>query len=222
MAEFNTNLIELRQPQIQVLEHQGRDVHNDSLKTARNIGRVRLDHSRLNVFSFLAKGDTEDNYKFTVDSTGRLRLGTWRDAGTRFQVLNNRGRVIADSKQGTGRAHEKYLRLIGGAKAGLDFEPGEYFFKVSRLKSDETTPERAYAVQLQMGTKIVRDFDTREFEAKELKPGDIKPLDLTEGARQTGATIQGALMVEAITAGKSYLKLITSKAFNIFSTVLNR
>ena len=80
MAEFNTNLIELRQPQIQVFGHEGRDVHNDSLKTARDIGRVRLDHSRLNVFSFLAKGDTEDNYKFTVDSTGRLRLGTWRDA----------------------------------------------------------------------------------------------------------------------------------------------
>lgn len=222
MAEFDTSLIDLREPTVKVFEHVGRDVHKDNLKTARNIGRVRLDHSRLNVFSFLADGDKEDNFKFNVDSTGGLRLGTFRDAGTRFQFFDSRGRLIADSKPGTGRVHDKYTRMIGGAKGGEPFKPGEYFIKVSRLKTGETTPERGYALQLQMGSTILRDFDTKELDAKEFEPGDIKALDPTEGARQSGATIQGALMVNAMLAGLDYLKKITSKAFNIFSTVMNR
>ncbi len=217
MAEFDTSLIDLREPTVKVFEHVGRDVHKDTMKTARNVGRVRLDHSRLNIFSFLAEGDAEDNFKFNVDSTGGLRLGTFRDAGTRFQFYDNRGRLIADSKQGTGREHNKYLRMIGGEKGGEPFKPGEYFIKVSRLKNGETTPERGYALQLQMGDTFFKDFDTKELDAKEFKPGDVQPFDPTEGARQTAATIQGALMVNAMVVGLDYLKLITSKAFKAFS-----
>jgi len=222
MAEFNSSLVELREPAIKVFEHEGRDVHNDTLKTARNLGRVRLNHSRLNVFSYLAEGDKEDHFKFNVDSTGGLRLGTWRDAGTRFQFYNDRGRLIADSKPGTGRAYDKYIRMVGAAKGGEPFEPGEYFIRVSRLKNGETTPERPYSMQLQMGNTVLRDYDTKEYEAKALKPGDIKPFDPTEGALPTGAALQGGLMSNVLTDGGNYLKLITDKAFNIFSSALNR
>lgn len=221
MAEFNSSLIELRSPQIKVFGQDNRDVHKDSLKTARDVGRIRLNHSRLNVFSFLAEGDTEDNFKFTIDSTGGLRMGTWRDAGTRIQIFDERGRVIADSKLGTGREHDKYARIIGGIKGGEPFKPGTYYIKVSRLKNGETTPERPYSLQLQMGDTVLRDFDTKEYEAKKLKPGDILPFDPTEGAIPNAAAMQGTMMVNAMVISSDYLKLITSKAFNIFRTMLN-
>lgn len=222
MVEFDTSLVNLRKASIQVFEHEGRDVHKDTLKTARDIGRVRLNHTRLNVFSFLAEGDKEDHFKFKIDSTGGLRMGTWRDAGTRIQILDERGRVIADSKLGTGREHDKYARMIGGVKGGEPFKPGTYYIKVSRLKSGETTPERPYSLQIQMGDTVLRDFDTKEYEAKKLKPGDAAPYDFTEGARNTGATIQGALMVNVMVIGMDYLKDINNKVYNLFKTFLNR
>jgi len=222
MADLNTSLVFLRKPSIQVFEHEGRDVQKDTLKTARDVGRVRLNHTRLNVFTYLAEGDKEDHYKFKIDSEGGLRLGTWRDAGTRIQFLSDQGRVFADSKQGTGREHEKYLRIIGGAKGGEPFKPGTYFIKVSRWKDGETTPERAFSLQIQMGETVLRDFDTKEYEALEVKPGDIPPYDPTEGANQTGASIQGALMVNAMVVGSNYLKDINNKVLNLLSSTIIR
>ena len=84
-------------PGTKVWEQKRRDLWHDTLRTARDIGRVRLNHSRLNVFSSLAEGDQVDHFKFQVASRGKLRIGVFRDSETRFEILNNRGRVIADS-----------------------------------------------------------------------------------------------------------------------------
>lgn len=189
-----------------VWEQERRDVWHDTLRTARDIGRVRLNHSRLNVFSSLAEGDKVDHFKFQVASRGTLRFGLFTDTSTRFEILNKRGRVIADSKEGTGRHLERFQRMIGG---GEFFEPGDYFIRVSRLDQKETTPERPYAVQLQIGTVVKNDYDTTEFNAKGDKPA-LTSDDPTAGAMPNAAVTGGGLLFDMLTAGMNLFSKLTA------------
>lgn len=185
-----------------VWEQERRDVWRDTLKTARDIGRVRLNYSRLNVFSSLSEGDKEDHFKFQVASRGKLRLGLYNDDQTRIQILNKQGRVIADSKQGTGRHLERFQRMTGD---GEIFEAGDYYLRVSRLDQKETTPERPYGVQLQIGTVVKHDYDTTEYKAKAAKPGDLTVDYPTAGAMPNAATTGGSLLFGMLTDGVIYL-----------------
>jgi len=220
MAELNTSLVYLRKASIKVFEREGRDVHTDTFKTARDVGRVRLNYSRLNIFTYLAEGDKEDNFKFNVDSIGGLRLGVWRDSETRIQFFTEQGRLIADSSKENRIENEKYTRIIGGVKGGEPFEPGTYFIKASRLKAGDTTTERPFSLQIQMGQTVLKDFDTKEYDALELKPGEIQPFDLTKGALKTSAAIQGSMMLDVMSAGSQYLKDINNKVLNLISSTL--
>lgn len=174
-----------------VFEKQKRDVARESLNVARDVGTVRLHHSRLNVFTSLSKGDKEDNFKFRAASRGPLRLGTWSDGkGLHIQILNRAGRVIADSEEGTGRRYEKFERLVSGK--GEIFEAGEYYVRVSRPAKDDMRTEVPYSLQLQMGSEVKRDYDTTEYAAPEPQPGDAlanaTPTPATLGA-QGAATL---------------------------------
>ncbi len=189
-----------------VWEQERRDVWHDTLRTARDIGRVRLNHSRLNVFSSLEEGDKVDNFKFHVASRGKLKFGLYTDASTRFEILNKRGRVIADSKEGTGRLLERFQRMIGG---GEIFEPGDYYVRVSRLDPRETTPARPYAVQLQIGTVVKHEYDTTEFNAKGDKPA-LTSDDLTAGAMPSASVVGGGLLFNMLSAGMDFLSKITA------------
>lgn len=193
-----------------VWEQERRDVWHDTLRTARDIGRVRLNHSRLNVFSSLAEGDKVDHFKFQVASRGKLRFGLYTDTETRFEILNKRGRVIADSKEGTGRHLERFQRLIGD---GEIFEAGDYYVRVSRLDQKETTPARPYAVQLQIGTVVKHDYDTTEYNAKGDKPA-LTADDPTAGAMPSAAVTGAGLLFDMLTAGMNFLSKLTSPLTN--------
>ena len=50
------------------------DVYNDTIKTARDMGNLRLNYSRLNMITTLSENETEDWFSFKSLSKGKLRL----------------------------------------------------------------------------------------------------------------------------------------------------
>lgn len=202
-----------------VWERQGRDVIKDSFKTARDIGKVRLDYSRLNVFSRIVEGESEDNFKFQVQTNNRLRLGKNIDHETQIQVFNNRGRIIADSS-GTGREHTAYLRMI--SSAGEKFDKGDYFIKVSTLDGKIASKEHNYTIQLQMGNTVKHDYETIEHEAKKPKPGDPIVLDdPTDGAIRTASVLSGQGASSMLQSGAENLTNILTRVSGIFGALFN-
>lgn len=57
-----------------VWEKTSMDKLSDTIRTARDMGQVRLNHSRLNMVTTLSKNETEDWFSFKVASRGKLRL----------------------------------------------------------------------------------------------------------------------------------------------------
>ncbi len=204
-------------PAHKVFEQEKRDVNNESLRTARELGSVRLNHSRLNLFTSLAAGDKEDNYSFKVMSKGNLRIGLYGEDNVRIQVLNGRGRAIADSKEGTGRLYEKFQGLLD--QEGTSFDPGSYYLKVTRANANDTKTELPYSIQLQMGDTYKNDYDTKEYEAKVAKTGVIFD-DPAANATQNSATLQGKGIATMLSDGLIYLNQMMDKTINIFSTLM--
>lgn len=197
-----------------VWQREGRDVRDDTLKSARDIGTVRLEHSRLNAFSALSKGEVEDNFKFKVASKGDLRLGKNIDDGTRIQIFNGAGRVIADSKSDTGRHFDKYERMI--SDKGESFDKGNYVIKISRLNPSDKDVERPYTLQLKMGTEVKHDYETIEYKAKELKPGEVAPAyDPLAGVVAKGSVMQAQGLAAMFDSAAANLSRILSGAANI-------
>src|ERR1700743_1126313 len=58
------------------------DVQIDNRMTARNVGILQQNTSRLNVFSSLDKNDAADFFTFTVSTTAQTKLGTLTDNQT--------------------------------------------------------------------------------------------------------------------------------------------
>ncbi len=202
-----------------VWERNDRDVIKDNFKTARDIGKVRLDYSRLNVFSSVNEGESEDNFKFQVQTNNNLRLGKNIDHETRIEVFNNRGRIVADST-GKGREHDAYLRMI--SSEGEKFDKGDYFIKVSTLDGEKSTKDHNYTIQLQMGYIVKHDYETIEHEAKQPKPGDpVIPNDPTEGAIQTASVLSGQGASSLMQSGAENLTNILTRASGIFGALFN-
>src|SRR5688500_6713831 len=63
---------------VQEFQKDTRDVKFDSTATARDIGQLKQNDTRLNLFSSLSKGDSVDLYRFKVTSK----------AATTFSILN--------------------------------------------------------------------------------------------------------------------------------------
>lgn len=171
---------------------EGRDVNTaDNFQTARLIGTVRLEHSRLNAFSSISVGETEDNFKFKVASRGPLRLGkNMEEDNLRVQVYNGSKRIIADSDPTAGRKYDRYLEMI--SDKGSTADRGNYYIRISRIDSDDTSADSNYTFQLQMGTQVKNDYETIEYKAKELKPGEMPPtIDPTAGAVPSASTLMG-------------------------------
>lgn len=206
------NAVDEADKRIKTWSHEGRDVAIDTLRSSRDIGQVRLNHSRLNVFSSLAEGDKEDNFKFQVASKGTLRLGLNIDSETRVQVFNARGRVVADSNEDTGRLYERFQRM--SEQGGDTFDKGYYYIKVSRSDSKETTPERPYTMQLQMGDTFKNDYEVMEYKAKKAKYGDAVVLDLTTGANPSATTTSAQGAATILTEGGTNLVNILSGALS--------
>lgn len=158
------------------------DTTTDTLWTARDIGVLVKNNSRLNVITSLREGDTVDHFRFRVHRQGEMRLGqiivpdgdaakpAKDDAGEgapelRIQLMDRRGRIVADSGAASGSDRKKaFERLENGT---LSVRSGDYFLKITRPEGE--LPQHAkgkdkainYGLQLTMGT-YHNDFDTIE------------------------------------------------------------
>lgn len=125
---------------------------------ATNIGSLTKDTNRLNVFSTLASGDPSDFYKFSVPTAGDATLGSVGSVGTgtRVQLMNAQGTVIADSNKDSGDAYAAYQKLQDGK---LSLDKGTYTLRVAREKGVASNTDQDYGLQLQMGN-YTNDYDT--------------------------------------------------------------
>lgn len=141
------------------------DVQIDNRMTARNVGILRENNSRLNVFSSLDKNDPADFFTFSVASTAPTKIGLLTDdqqneAEVRVQVLDQSGNVVADSSPDAGDANTVYTQLQAGT---YNLQAGKYVMRISRQDDSQSNQQNAfnYAVQLSQGL-YQNDFDTIE------------------------------------------------------------
>lgn len=148
------------QPQVQLWSKTTYDIHKEKLSDARDVGDVRLNNSRLNVFSSLKKEDKVDHFKFDIQSNGKFRIGMTDNPELRVELLNSRGKVIADGDANSGDAlFHKFLELN---EDGLELDKGTYYVRISRKSTDPDKTEYTYSLQLSMGDTYIHDYDTLE------------------------------------------------------------
>jgi hypothetical protein len=148
-----------------------RDVQVESSVTARNIGVLQKNKSRLNVFSSLSSGDRVDGFQFRVtDKTATTFsiLNASQDDKDKlhFQIYyKSTGRVLADSDPKAGAANTVFEALQDGS---FEMEKGDYILRVSRVDDTGTNrnKEFSYAVQLSQGV-YSQDYDTVERAARD-------------------------------------------------------
>ncbi len=136
------------------------DVANQTSLTATDIGSLVASDSRLNVQGTLNANEKQQMYSFHVLQSGKTKALLQGTAGTRVQVYNASGRVIADSKSGMGVASTNWAALNAGT---LNMQAGKYYFKVTRdpTQAAASTPMQ-YVVQAQQGTSLHNDYITSE------------------------------------------------------------
>lgn len=151
---------------VKEFEKQTNDVTIDNNMTARDIGILRKNDSRLNLFSALSKGDSVDVFRFKVSTTANTKLGTLIADPTdkalfRVQVFaKGSGRLVADQDPESGEAYANFQKLEAG---NLELTQGDYVMRISRLGGQDprSQNEIQYAVQLSQGI-YKNDFDTVE------------------------------------------------------------
>ncbi len=204
----------------QVWESKKRDVSDDTLKTAREVGRVRMNNARLNIFSSVSEGDKEDHFKFFVDSPGDLKMANFEEGGARFQIMNKKGRVIADSDDSTRLLFQRFERMQSAD--GEKWKPGEYYVRITRADSNGTDSV-PYSVQLQMGSDVKNDYDTIEYEAKKPESGAVTPPPPPPNTNVGNAATQGgAMLAGMLTAGLNYIDAMLDSAVELLFGAGNR
>lgn len=136
---------------------------DEKLSDARDIGNLRLNHSRLNLVSSLDPKDNTDIYKFTMVSPGPVRLGTGAIPDTlRVEVMDAKGKVIASNDEnGDKAAYEKFMRMADDGDNG--WARGDYYVKISRTDASDAKEKYSYAFQLQSGDdRFTHDYETIE------------------------------------------------------------
>ncbi|BAI76036.1 hypothetical protein AZL_d02100 (plasmid) [Azospirillum sp. B510] len=123
---------------------------------ATDIGTLVKNVSRLNVASTLAANDKVDFYKFKATNKGELTMGQVGDDGVRIQLMNNLGRVLADSDPKSGDDYKAFKQMQAG---NLTIDKGDYTIRVSRDKGQPDKDPKNYAMQLVMGN-YSKDYDT--------------------------------------------------------------
>lgn len=151
--------------QTQDFQKNTRDLKVDTRLTARNVGILRQNDTRLNVFSALDKNDPADFFSFTVSTTAPTKLAALsqdasKPSDVRYQLLNSTGQVVADSDAKAGDAKKAFDQLQQGT---FNLKAGKYVLRVTR--ADDSVSNRnnqfQYAVQLSQGL-FKKDFDTIE------------------------------------------------------------
>ncbi len=184
---------------VQDFQKNTNDVQIDNRMTARNIGNLRENNSRLNVFSSLANNDAADFYTFTVTSTADTKFSVLTADGSdesniRFQIINQSGHAVADSSPDSGDAKAAYDQLKAGT---LSLPAGKYVLRIARQDDNKTTQASTtynYAVQLSQGL-YQNDFDTIE-----------KGVDTTKDAFGFGSNTNVDTLTSSIASSVSYMQ----------------
>jgi hypothetical protein len=157
--------------EVQEFQKDSRDVKVDTNATARDVGRLQENTSRLNLFSSLSSGgDSVDVYRFKVVTTAKTTIGVLNESlavedKLRYQVFNKAtGRVIADSGD-DGEARQTWEALRDG---NFELNSGDYVLRVSRASNvgPDRDAEFSYALQISQGT-YTSDYDTIERAARD-------------------------------------------------------
>lgn len=158
--------------EVQEFQKDSRDIKIDNNATARDIGRLQENTSRLNLFSSLsATNDSVDVYRFKVITTAKTTIGVLNESQDsegklRFQVFNKAtGRIVADSAEDAGEAKTNWEALRDG---NFELSSGDYVMRVSRTNNvgPDRTTEFSYALQLSQGS-YKNDYDTIERAARD-------------------------------------------------------
>jgi len=156
---------------VEEFQKDTRDVKFESSATARKIGVLKKNETRLNVFSSLSSGDAVDGFQFrvttkTATTFSVLNASQEDETKLRFQIYyKSTGRILADSDAKAGAAHTVYEAMRDGR---FEIETGDYILRVSRADNtgSERTKEYSYAIQLSQGL-YSRDYDTIERAARD-------------------------------------------------------
>ncbi len=151
-------------------EQSSQDVSGDSTLTARDIGNLTEGKTRLNVVSALTKNDNVDFFKFTATTNEKLGIAVTTDKGVRVQILDSKGKVIADSEAKFG---DKYDNFQKAGAQNLDITKGTYFLKVTRETGTLNTVKPNYAVQVSTTKYYESDYDTTETPASVVTYGSV-------------------------------------------------
>ena len=180
-------------------EKETNDVTVDNNMTARDIGVLKKNDSRLNLFSALEKGDAVDVFKFRVTTTAFTKMGTLiadpeDKEKVRIQIFSkSSGVLIADKDPDSGEAFENYQKLEAGT---LELKQGDYAVRVSRMPGDSLSQnDIQYVLQLNQGI-YKNDFDT-------IEKGKSASTDQYGFAASLGAETEG--LMDALSAGSSFI-----------------
>lgn len=174
LAEVSREIQKLQQQKkiaIQSFRKDTRDVRFDNAITARDIGVLKKNDSRLNVVSALTAGDAVDCFRFKVTTEAETKFGTLTDATAagpqiRFQIfLRGSNVLVADNGAKAAKDHkEAYDQLEAGT---LKLVPGDYLVRITRDsdKALDLNKTLNYAIQLSQGS-YRNDYDTVEKAAR--------------------------------------------------------
>lgn len=135
------------------------NVLNPSLSTAVNIGTLKKDTTQLNVEGAVTSQNPKQYYKFTLDSKN-LKLSfdnITASTDLRVQILNSKGKVVADSQ---GSTSEQISYTLASTSIGMAADAGEYYAVVTYGKSASRVNTQKYHLNLYSGTQFSESYLT--------------------------------------------------------------
>jgi hypothetical protein len=158
---------------VQEFEKTSQDVLYDNNATARQIGQLSLNSTRLNVISALNKADKVDTFSLNVATNGSTKFSILvndpsnsnplQDSSgkVRVQIFAKGKGLVADSDAGAGQANDNYKALKNGT---FNMTSGQYVIRVTRADGVDTQAKGTYnyAIQMTQGTRYSKDFTTTE------------------------------------------------------------
>ncbi|WP_395018154.1 hypothetical protein [Dongia sp.] len=186
---------------VQEFEKTSQDVLYDNNATARQIGQLSLNSSRLNVISALNKADKVDTFSVNVATNGNTKFSILvndpsnpnpladSSGKVRVQIFAKGKGLVADSDAGAGTANDNYKALKNGT---FSMSSGQYVIRVTRADGVDTQAKGTYnyAIQMTQGTKYTKDFTTTEQAYTE---GTDDPFGLTNNANSQANILTDSL-----------------------------
>jgi len=190
---------------VQEFEKTTNDVLYDNNATARSIGQLRLNTTRLNVISALTSGDKVDTFTFTASTPGTTKLGLLvNDPGAADQTKDASGNVhvqifakgkglIADSDPSSGASYQNYQALKAGT---FNLARGDYTIRVSRADGVDAQAKNRYnyAIQLSQGNTYKQDYTVTE---QAYDPSSNNPLGVGGLDDNSQASILGGSLTDS-------------------------